>query len=934
VTRRALHLAVLLCLLGADSAAQPELSGAWRTVRHEDLPDRGPGVGLGDYTGIPLTDAARHFAESWDAASLSMPQQQCRVHVAPYIYRGPMNLRVWEEKDPRTQEVVAFKHYISTYEQTRTIWMDGRPHPPEHAPHTWMGFSTGRWVGDRLVVETTHLKHGWHRRNGVPSSDWTTMTEHYVRHGNTFTHIAVIRDPVYLTEPMVKSQHFEWIPRALPSRSWLWPCTVVEEVARDPEAVPHFLPGRNPYLESSRREVDLLVDGVEGGAATIYPEWLTGASERSAASGDRRLAVAPARAADAARSRAAVSPSTRAAVSPSTRAPDAASDVVEIWPIRDNVFLLAGAGANTAVQVGDDGVLVVDTKREAASDALLAAIATLSDKPIRYVLNTHAHADHMGGNAAVAAAGATRTGGVVVAQIGADIVESAAIVAHENVLARVAAPSGAPSPVPQAAWPTETFFTKRRELTFNGDGIELRHFPAAHTDGDMIVYFRRADVIAAGGLFSTVSYPVVDKARGGTLRGVIEALNAIIEVAIPDVDHQGGTMIVPGHGRLSDEFDVAEYRDMITIVRDRVADMIERGYTRDQVHAARPTLDWDARYGADSGAWTTAMFVDAVYDDVTGGAAEGRAARDARETQAAREGQAAREPQATRAAQQTQAALSRPASTAEAAERPRGAAVTRSAEAAVTSVPAPGSPRAVAPVDVTGYWVSVITEDWAWRMRTPPKGDYASVPLNGEGVRVADTWTQDQDGSCLAFGAAAVLRMPTRVHIAWEDDWTLKLETDNGVQTRWLRFDRAAPSSPPSAPGSASGSASESPSASAPRRSLQGDSRAEWKIVDVVTGSGADSGVVATQLEQGRWAPLEVVTTNLAAAWLRPNGVPHSENAIVTEHFDRFEEGDDEWFTVTTIVDDPVYLTEPLVISSNFKREPDGSKWRPAPCRD
>jgi glyoxylase-like metal-dependent hydrolase (beta-lactamase superfamily II) len=602
VKGRTLHLAALLCLLGSQAAAQVDLSGAWRTIRHEDLPDRGPGVGLGDYTGIPLTAAARRFAESWDAARLSMPQQQCRVHVSPYIYRGPMNLRAWEEKDPRTQEVVAIKHYISTYEQTRTIWMDGRAHPPQFAPHTWMGFSTGRWAGDRLIVETTHLKPGWHRRNGVPSSDWTTMTEHYVRHDDRFTHIAVIRDPVYLTEPMVKSQHFELIPRALPSRSWLWPCTVVEEVARDAGDVPHFLPGRNPYLESSRAEVQLNIDGVAGGAATLYPEWLAGRP--------------PSRRTDASSGGAATSALPVEAAPP--RAADSPSDDIAIWPVRGNVYMLVGAGANTTVQIGDDGVLVVDTKLGGASGKLLAAIASLTDKPIRYVVNSHAHEDHFGGNEAVAAAGATRTGGVVIAQIGTQIVDTAAIIAHENVLARVATPSGKFAPLPQRAWPTDTFFTARRELTFNGEGIELKYLPAAHTDGDVLVFFRRSDVIAAGDVFSTQSYPVIDTAGGGTVRGVLAALNTIIELAIPDVDHQGGTMIVPGHGYLSDEFEVVEYRDMLVIVRDRVEDMVARGFTRDEVHAARPTLDWDARYGAERGTWTTAMFVDAVYADVQG----------------------------------------------------------------------------------------------------------------------------------------------------------------------------------------------------------------------------------------------------------------------------------------------------------------------------
>jgi hypothetical protein len=222
--------------------------------------------------------------------------------------------------------------------------------------------------------------------------------------------------------------------------------------------------------------------------------------------------------------------------------------------------------------------------------------------------------------------------------------------------------------------------------------------------------------------------------------------------------------------------------------------------------------------------------------------------------------------------------------------------------------PAPTA-RAAAPVDLTGYWVSVVTEDWAWRMRTPPKGDYASIPLNAAGRQVADTWTQDQDGSCLAFGAPAMLRMPTRAHITWQDDQTLKLETDNGVQTRLLRFGPA--SRPASAP------------------SLQGESHATWQIPNQVTERGEDTG----QKSEDDWAPLKVVTTNLSAAWLRPNGVPYSADAVLTEYFDWFADGDDAWFVVTTIVDDPAYLTEPLVISSNFKREPNGAKWAPKPCK-
>jgi glyoxylase-like metal-dependent hydrolase (beta-lactamase superfamily II) len=550
-------------------------------------------VGLGDYTGVPLTDAARQWAESWDAARLSMPEQQCRVHVAHYITRGPHIMRIWEEKDPRTQEVIAIKHYISTYEQTRTIWMDGREHPPEYAPHTWMGFSTGRWDGDRLIVATTHIKQGWHRRNGVPASDRTTLTEHFIRHGNTLTHVAVITDPVYLTEPMVKSQHFALNPRSLAPQTWLWPCTAVVEVAtREANYVAHFLPGKNPYLAPSREEAHLPMDGAQGGAETLYPEWLTNPELQR----KRSVEYAPER--------------------PAER-PD---DLIQIWQIRDNVYMLVGAGANMTAHIGTDGVLLVDSKLQGSSENVLAALRSITDKPIRYVLNTHVHADHIGGNAALAEAGSTRTGGVVVRTIGGEISSTAIVLAHEKVLERLSTPSGTASLVPYEAWPTETFFNERRDFTFNDDGIVVSYLPNAHTDGDTIVFFRKADVIAVGDVFSTTAYPVIDLEHGGSVRGTLAALDAIIELAIPGVDHQAGTMIVPGHGRLSDEIDVVEFRDMLTIVRDRIADMIERGLSLEQVRAARPTFDFDPRYGAVRGPWTTTMFVDAVYSDLKAGA--------------------------------------------------------------------------------------------------------------------------------------------------------------------------------------------------------------------------------------------------------------------------------------------------------------------------
>ncbi len=186
-----------------------DLSGNWAPVFHEDQPERIPGPELVNYLGLPITEGARQWALSWDASRLTLPEHECQVHVAPYIYRGPLNLRIWEEKEVQSQRLIAIHQYISTYEQFRTIWMDGRPHPPEAAAHTWMGFSTGKWDGNILTVYTTHIKQGWVRRDGLPESDLATLVEHFIRHGDRLTHVSiVVTDPVYLTEPLIKSEDF------------------------------------------------------------------------------------------------------------------------------------------------------------------------------------------------------------------------------------------------------------------------------------------------------------------------------------------------------------------------------------------------------------------------------------------------------------------------------------------------------------------------------------------------------------------------------------------------------------------------------------------------------------------------------------------------------------------------------------------------------
>jgi glyoxylase-like metal-dependent hydrolase (beta-lactamase superfamily II) len=283
-----------------------------------------------------------------------------------------------------------------------------------------------------------------------------------------------------------------------------------------------------------------------------------------------------------------------------------------IWHVRDGIYMIVGAGGNTTVHVGDDGVLIVDTKLGTASSALLAAVRQISDKPIRYVINTHWHPDHIGSNEIIAKAGSTIAGGNVSGAI-ADAGEGAAVIAHENVLVRM---SGQDDPPPFEAWPTVTFFVPQKDLFFNGEAVQVLHQPAAHTDGDSLVFFRRSDVISTGDVFTTTGYPVIRHEDGGGINGVIAALNRIIELTVPQEKQEGGTLVIPGHGRLCDEADVVEYRDMVTIIRDRIQSMIEMGMTLRQIQAAKPTADYDGRYGATSGFWTTEQFVAAAYESL------------------------------------------------------------------------------------------------------------------------------------------------------------------------------------------------------------------------------------------------------------------------------------------------------------------------------
>jgi cyclase len=282
--------------------------------------------------------------------------------------------------------------------------------------------------------------------------------------------------------------------------------------------------------------------------------------------------------------------------------------------------MIAGAGAHIALQIGDDGVVVVDSGSAARADAVVAAIKRITARPIRYVIDTGPDPDHVGGNETLSKAGQTLfTNAGSIGITGNFLGGVASILSHENVLQRISAPTGKASAYPVGAWPTETFDEARKYMYLNGEGIEVLHRPAAHTDGDVLVFFRRSDVVVAGDILDTTHFPVIDVAKGGSVNGEIAALSKLVELAIPSVpivSREAGTLVVPGHGRVCDQYDVVEYRDMVTIVRDRVRDLIKEGKTLDQIKAASPARGYTRRYGADSGPWTTSNFVEAVYQSL------------------------------------------------------------------------------------------------------------------------------------------------------------------------------------------------------------------------------------------------------------------------------------------------------------------------------
>lgn len=276
--------------------------------------------------------------------------------------------------------------------------------------------------------------------------------------------------------------------------------------------------------------------------------------------------------------------------------------------VQGNVWMIVGAGANIAMQAGKEGVILVDTGASGMGDAVLAAIREVTDGPIRYVFNTSVTADHIGGNEVIAALEGGATAGK-----GRGPLPN--ITAQDNVLRRMSMPDkSGKSPYPAIAWPSDAYLASHRNVVFNGETVDILHQPNAHTDGDTIVYFRGSNVLVSGDIFTTTNLPLIDRKQGGTSKGMLDALNVMLDIAVPENMQEGGTYIIPGHGRICDEADLVEFRDMLHEIRDRMHDLVDvQHLTLEQVKAKHPISGWEGRYSRPD--WTTDMLVETLYEE-------------------------------------------------------------------------------------------------------------------------------------------------------------------------------------------------------------------------------------------------------------------------------------------------------------------------------
>src|SRR5215471_6882648 len=514
-----------------------DFSGSWRWLNHQDSTLFTAAGDIADWGGLSLNDAARLYALSWPASRQTVKQQQCMGYIPPYTWVSPGNHRIWEERDPYTQRLLAIHYWGQIAQVDRTIYMDGRPHPPAYAPHTFAGFSTGKFEGNVLTVTTTHIKRGWIRANGVPQSDAATVTEHLIRHGDTITVFAEVDDPVYLSEPMTKISLLS--RQAVAPDAWLYACDDSEQIlGRKGDYVPSHFFGQNPFIReySAKNKVPLVA--AFGGRETMYPEYLAAVKDNSGDEAAVRPKMFP------------------SGPQQSSRVPDPTPNDgnIHTFHVAGNVYMLTGDGANIAVQVGPQGALVVDTGAGKLPDKVIAEIRKLSSKPIQFIVNTSFHSDHVGGNKRLQAAGddPSLTGSFFSAQF-ADAGQGATIIGHQNVQTRMQEQKP-----PMEAPPSDTYIEDRRRKYHNEEAVEIFPMANAITDGDSIVHFRRSDVIVAGDVFTTTQYPFIDVKNGGSLQGEIQALNFILDRTVYQHDEDGGTLVIPGHGRITNEFEVAE----------------------------------------------------------------------------------------------------------------------------------------------------------------------------------------------------------------------------------------------------------------------------------------------------------------------------------------------------------------------------------------
>ena len=570
-----------------------DMSGTWYPQAFQDSGLITASGALVEYGGIPVNEAGRLYALAWNAARIQGRQHQCMGYTVPYTYNQPGNLRFWEERDPFTQQLIAIKHYWQISEGTRTIWMDDRPHPPAYAQHTWSGFSTGKYEGNTLTVYTTHLKRGWIRANGLAQSDEATVTEHFIRHGDRITYLAIVNDPVYLAEPF--SRTYTLGRNVKEPDTWLYACDDGEQIlGRREDQVESYTWGRHPFLREFADKNKMPLLATLGGPETMYPEIQAKFKDPQAME---------------AAAKAELTPSPGAPHASRAADPNPHDGEIHVLPVQGNLYMLVGDGGNIAVQIGDQAPLVVNSGAGQLTAKVIAAIRKLSEKPIQFIVNTNFGADYTGGNVLLRAAGHDPSveGSFFSGQF-ADAGHGATIIGHQNVQNHLLALQK-----PAEGQPSDTFLEGRRRKFHNGEAVEIFYEPNATTDSDSIVHFRRSDVIATGDLFSTTAYPGIDVKNGGSIQGEVAALNHILDRTVYQHDEEGGTLIIPGHGRLCDEWEVAEYRDMLVIIRDRVQDLIQNGATLEKVKAARVTADYDDRFGANSGPWTTDMFVEAVF---------------------------------------------------------------------------------------------------------------------------------------------------------------------------------------------------------------------------------------------------------------------------------------------------------------------------------